>query len=409
MPSFPLVCTACSCLCDDLVADTDGERITSIENACVRGAAFIYASQKPERRATCTVRGQPVFAQAAIAEAARLLKRSRHPLIFGLDNSTSEAQVAGIGLAERLGVTVDDTSSFCHGTTVEAILRGKLATCTLEEAQKADTIIYWGANPYHSHPRHLSKFSYYVRDRFREAGWVPDVTLAAVEVRDTETTSLCRPLFRLKPGEDGRFIREALAFARNGEGGSAVRSLVELVRRSRFCVIFVGLGLVYSVDNELSSFFELVSEFGNSARCAVVPMVGHYNSGGFNRAMFDRTGFVNRVSFGDGVKSGPESSFLEQVRNRKPDLLFVIGSDPFSSQPASLMRNLEGVPIICLDPFITETSRRAAVVLGGVVSGIECGGSARRVDGTMVALKPVKAGTALNDEDFLIQILEGVG
>lgn len=174
-------------------------------------------------------------------------------------------------------------------------------------------------------------------------------------------------------------------------------------------MIFVGLGLVYSLDNDLSSFFELVSEFGRNRRCALIPMVGHYNTIGFNQALFDKTGFVNRVSFGQGFKSGTEFAFLEKVRNSQTDLLFVIGSDPFSSQPASLMKNLEGIPIICLDPFVTETSRRASVVLGGAVSGLECGGSARRMDGAVVVLKPVTEGTALSDESFLTHILQGIG
>ncbi|MHA2273369.1 MAG: hypothetical protein ACXACI_16040, partial [Candidatus Hodarchaeales archaeon] len=35
---------------------------------------------------------------------------------------------------------------------------------------RSDLIIYWGANPIHAHPRHLSRYSLFPRGYFRERG-----------------------------------------------------------------------------------------------------------------------------------------------------------------------------------------------------------------------------------------------
>jgi len=96
------------------------------------------------------------------------------------------------------------------------------------------------------------------------------------------------------------------------------------------------------------------------------------------------------------------------VRGKSPDVVIVIGSDPFSSLPHSLMRNLEKIPLICLDPFITPTVEQAEVAFGVAISGLEVAGGARRMDGTIVSLKRAFPPKAPSDEMVLGQLLEGL-
>jgi formylmethanofuran dehydrogenase subunit B len=86
----------------------------------------------------------------------------------------------------------------------------------------------------------------------------------------------------------------------------------------------------------------------------------------------------------------------------------VIGADPFSSLPRSVAEGLKCVPVITMDPFHTATTRGSRVVIGMGVSGIEVGGTAVRMDGTEVALMPVRKSSRPSDEEVLKHLLRKV-
>lgn len=409
MSAHEIVCTACACLCDDIKGEFDGDCFSRIENACAKGATFVHRSTDPQCRACCTVGGEKSTFDEALQEAIQLIRRARKPLIFGLDNSTSEAQSVGIKLAQTLGAVIDDTSSFCQGALIQTILNGNLPTCSFSEVNhSADLLIYWGSNPHHSHPRHLSEFCYYPHETYRVTDQMPNVVLSCIEVRDTETSRMCHPVFKVKPGGDGNFMRTVLNTAR-GEGDTPEsKAFFDMIGKSNFCVIFVGLGLTYSLDGQFQMFEELVQMLQKSTRVAVIPMVGHFNMRGFNHLMQEKTGYANRVSFADGVSSGDRFSFIEQVSSRSADCILIAGSDPFLNLPQSLMKNLYDVPLICLDPFVTETTHKADVVLATALSGLEVGGNAIRMDGQKMSLVQAISTDMPSDEVILQMILDKV-
>jgi len=407
LSSQSLVCTACGSLCDDIQVAIEGDHITTLENACAKGAALLYSSDNPERRANSLIAGTKVSSEQAIEEAAHLLSKAENRLIFGLDNSTLEAQAAAIELARKLGGIIDDSSSFSYAPLTQSILTGDLPTCSLSEVKdNADLLIYWGSNPPHTHPRHLSRFTYYAYTEYNPAGWFPKVTLSCVEVRDTELSLMCKPVFKLKPGGDKDFITAILMEGKNGTEES--KRFVELTKNSQFCVIFCGSGLSYSLDNDFNLFNEMVHKLSQWTRIAVIPMVAEFNQRGFNQWLYKQTGYVNQVSFAGGISQGSEFSFLEQVRNRLPDCVLIIGSDPFSNLPQSLMRNLQGTSIICLDHFFTPTTNTAEVVIPIALPGLECGGSAIRMDGDEIALVGLKKGEYPTAEEILKQLAEKI-
>jgi len=402
-----LVCTGCGCLCDDIQVEIEGDHFTKVENACAKGAALLYSSDNPGRRATCLIGGQRASLRQAIEETAHLLLKARRRLIFGLDNSTLEAQAAAIELARKLGGVIDDASSLSYGTLFQRILGSDLPTCSLSQVKdNADLLMYWGSNPPHTHPRHLSKFSYYSYTDYSEAGWFPKVTLSCVEVRDTELSFLCKPAFKLKPGGDKDFITAILMEGKDGTEES--RRFVELVRKSQFCVIFCGPGLSYSLDGDFDLFNEMVRKLTQRTRIAVIPMPMEFNLRGFNQSLYKQTGYVNQVSFAAGVSHGSDFSFLEQVRKRLADCVLIIGSDPFSNLPPSLMRNLQGISVICLDHFSTPTTNSAEVVIPTALPGLECSGSAIRMDGDEITLVKLKKAGYPTEEEILKQLAERI-
>ncbi|MDY7019537.1 MAG: hypothetical protein SU899_05655, partial [Chloroflexota bacterium] len=242
-------------------------------------------------------------------------------------------------------------------------------------------------------------------------GWLPKVKLSSVEVRETEVTSLSNPFFKLKPGEDKDFIKAILAAARRsgsnqGEEADEAKAFAELVKSSHFCVIFAGLGLTYALDGDFRLFAEMVQEFNLANRIAVIPMVGHYNMRGFNQSLYQQTGYVNKMSFAGAISHGDEYSVLEQVRNHLADCVLIVGSNPFSNLPYSIMKELQGVPVICLDPFATTTTKAAHIVIGTAISGLECDGRALRMDGEEIKMTQAKVSTYPSDEEVLGRLLD---
>ncbi len=382
-----------------------------MENACLKGSAFFRAVWERGEQ-PCRVEGREVPLQVAVAAAAGLLREANNPLIYGLDNSTIEAQQVALRLARRLGAVVDDTSSFCQGALTEGIIAGEVPTCTLSEAaQLADLMVYWGSNPYHAHPRHLSKYTYYPRSRYREAGWTPDVVLAGVDVRETETSITCHKMFWLSPGGDREFIGQVLAALAGKEVPRPAAGFASLVEEAHYTVFFVGLGLVYSLDNDLAPFLELLAEVQRRGKAAAVPMVGHFNTRGLNHTLFAEAGHVNRVRFanGSGPQHGPEFSILEQLRRGAVDCLVVVGADPLTSLPHSLVSGLDSVPVICLDPFPTATFERVRVAIAVAPSAVEVSGTARRMDGETVTLPQALPSHGPSDGEVLSMLLEALG
>ena len=406
-PNF--VCTACSCLCDDIEIEFDGTNLKHISKACARGVNLFNLSESGRRNPVAQVSGNEVLLDEAVETASQLLKKSRRPVVFGLDNSTTEAQEVGIRLAQKLEAVIDDCSSFCHGALIENIIKGVIPTCMLSQIRdNADLLLYWGSNPYHSHPRHMARFSYYSYTDYIEAGWIPKTTLSCIEVRDTELTALCKPAFRLKPGEDRDFIQLILDEVQGESSSEKARDFVRLVRESCFCVIFAGLGLTYSLDNDFSLFTTMIQQFNQSTQIAVIPMVGHFNMRGFNQSLYSKTGYVNKVAFTNGIIHGDQFSFFELLRTEQLDCVLIVGSDPFSSLPGSLIANLRHIPLICIDAIPTLTTKYADVVFGTAISGLESGGTAVRMDGEEVALIKGVSCSYPSDADVLSMLLEAL-
>ncbi|MDM7934621.1 MAG: formylmethanofuran dehydrogenase subunit B [Methanothrix sp.] len=404
-------CTGCSLLCEDIeVALKDGA-ISQVRNLCRKGYGHFQALLT--ERTAPMVDGHRVSLDEAIAEAARILKGAERPLLYGWSNSALEAQSAGIDLAERLGATIDDTSSICQGLLLERVLRGELPTCTLDDVRNyADTSIFWGSDPSNSHPRHLSRFAYYPRGEKRQKGYEEERVCIAVDVRRSATARLCGSYYyQIPPGGDAAFI-EALSAVLDGKipkFGDKKRmiELGSVLRKTEYGAIFPGLGLVYSLQERMDLLVGLVARLNEISEFKVLPMVGHYNMRGFNQLLLDRTGFINSVSFRD---DGPVHGAMNGVMGaaRSCDAALVIGTDPLSSLPYGTARALAGVPMVAIDPRRSLTTDSARVVIPTAMYGLEAGGTALRMDGQRIAFEPFVGSDLPSDEQVLMRIMEAI-
>ena len=296
---------------------------------------------------------------------------------------------------------------------MERIIAGTVPTCTLDDVRNfADTSIFWGSDPSNSHPRHLSRFSYYPRGEKRQRSYEEERTCIAVDVRKSATAQLCSNYyFRLAPGGDAEFL-EAIISVLDGKIPKVAdkKKMIELgtlLKKTEYGVIFPGLGMVYSMQDRMDLFERLMARLNEITTFRAIPMVGHYNMRGFNELLREKTGFINRVSFkGGAVAHGPENSVLSAAKSC--DAALVIGSDPLSSLPFGTARALSKKPMIAIDPRRSLTTDAAKVVIPSAISGMEAGGTAVRMDGVKISFEPIIESKRPTDEEILTRIMEAI-
>src|SRR3989304_924443 len=402
-----VTCTGCALLCDDIEVVIENNAITKINNACRRGNARIRGCKE---RLKPTIDQKPADIDISIRKATEILKNARSPMLFGWSNSTCEAHAIGIQLAKKVNATIDDTSSFCQGLLIERVLQMKFRTCSLEDIRnKADVLVYWGSDAQDSQPRHLSRFSYFPRGEDRQRGYEEDRMAIAIDVRESNTAKICKGHFYRIPLKGDRDLILALIDALSGKVPSydakRMLELASILKKAEFGVIFAGIGLTYSIKDDIDILASLADKLPDFH---IMPMVGHYNMRGFNEALFRETGFVNRVKFGDKAVHDNRYSIVEALKQKSIDALIVVGSAPVSSLPRSVLSHLAKIPVICIDPCNTLTSRFAAVTIPSAATGVESGGSAVRMDGKIIELSKVIENKYLSDAEILTGIMEGI-
>ena len=104
-------CTFCGCVCDDIRLHTDGHQIHQAERACVLGKAWFLNHTAEAKYPAALIDGKPATVDEAVALAAELLHEADMPLVYGMSNTTCEAQQQCVAMADQLGGLVDSHTS----------------------------------------------------------------------------------------------------------------------------------------------------------------------------------------------------------------------------------------------------------------------------------------------------------
>ena len=196
-------CTFCGCVCDDMVLSVDDEhhKITKSENACVLGKAW-FKEHGIEDRPPALIDGRPATTAEGVEEAAQILAKARFPIIYGLSDTTCEAQRVAVGIGDMIGGTVDTTTSVCHGPTGIAFQGVGETTASLGEVKnRADLVIFWGGNPAEAHPRLFARYAVTAKGMYTPNG-KKDRTVVLVDVRRTPSTPVADIFIQVKPKTD---------------------------------------------------------------------------------------------------------------------------------------------------------------------------------------------------------------
>lgn len=395
-------CTFCGCVCDDMELTVEDNHITKAKNACVLGKAW-FLNHHIEERPVATIDGQPASLDAAIDRAAHILAHARYPIVYGLSDTTCEAQRVAVAIADRVGACVDTTTSVCHGPSGMAFQGVGEVTCTLGEVKnRADLVIFWGSNPAESHPRHWSRYSTMPKGLFVPNGR-KDRTVVLVDVRRSKSAPAADIFLQIKPRKDFEALWALRALVKGVEldadveqdTGIPLEKLQDLVKRMKGCkfgIIFFGMGLSMTRGKHLNveAALALARDLNQYTRFYAKPMRGHGNVTGADNVVSWSTGYPFGVSLGRGYPRFNPGEFTtaDTLARGEADAAMIIASDPMGnfSQPAR--EHLSKIPYIALDPKETATTRHAAVAFTTATYGINTGGTVYRMDDVPIPLRP---------------------
>ncbi len=104
-------CTFCGCVCDDIELHADAVRIVETKRACILGEAWFKNHTAERLYPDALIDGREATVDEAVEAAAEFLHKANMPLIYGLSNTTCEAQREAVWLAELVGCVIDSHTS----------------------------------------------------------------------------------------------------------------------------------------------------------------------------------------------------------------------------------------------------------------------------------------------------------
>lgn len=413
------VCTFCGCVCDDINLSVKGTEIVKAQRACVLGTAW-FLNHSIEDRPACLIEGQPATVEEGVQRAAEILQQANYPLIYGLSDTTSESQSVAAAIADWVGASLDTTSSVCHGPSGMALQGVGEVTCSLGEVRnRGDMIIFWGANPAESHPRHFTRYSLMPKGMFLPKGR-KDRTCVVVDVRKTKSAKASDIFLQIKPRRDFECLWVLRALAQGieldaedvqqqtGQPLEVWQDLIDRMKAAKFCVIFFGMGLTMTRGKHANTeaLLALTRDLNKYTRCVCKPNRGHGNVTGADSVVSWRTGYPFGVNLGRGYpRFNPGEYTASDVLARKEaDAALILASDPMANFHDQARKHLASIPYIALDPKETPTTRQATVAFTVAAYGINVPGTVYRMDDVPIPLRPAFESPHPSDHDILSRI-----
>jgi formylmethanofuran dehydrogenase subunit B len=414
-------CTFCGCLCDDmdLTVDVDEKRIIKAKRACVLGRAWFAEHVIDEDRPVAMIDGKEVSFDEAVEETAQVLTKAKFPIIYGLSDTTSEAQRVAVSIADYMHGTIDTTTSVCHGPTGMAFQGVGESTMTLGEVKnRADLVIFWGGNPAVSHPRLFTRYAVTTKGMFIPNG-KKDRTVVLVDVRKTASSPVANINIQVKPGKDFEMLWALRALIKDkkidpsieevtGVSLEVLQDLADRMKNCKYGVVFFGMGLTMARGRHFNSgaLFSLATDLNEFTHFVVKPARGHGNVTGGDNVVSWSTGYPFGVNFNLGYPRFNPGEFttVDTLSNRDADAAMFISCDPASNFPKAAIEHMKRIPVISLDPKQTVTSSLAHVAFTTSVYGINTGGTVYRMDDVPIPLRPAFDSPFPGDEEILTAI-----
>jgi formylmethanofuran dehydrogenase subunit B len=326
-----------------------------------------------------------------VAAAVALLRSARQPLVYGLADSTVEAQRAAVSLAARVGAIVDTPASSSAAGALSAFQHRGAQSASQGELARADLCVAWACAP--ERPVHVA-----VDVGTAHGPRAADTRLVLRADQELGALLVLRAFVRgrrVEPERAGDLPVDAL------------RSLARRLTSARYPVVFAegdrpGERRDAELDDALAV---LVRECHKATRARLVRLRVGANPVGAENVLAWRTGAPSSVRFAPGgpVYGPDEFSAEALLRRGDVDLVVLVGDrgDALSETARAALRRL---PRIEIGPRPGPEARVAFVTAPFDATP----GYAFRDDGVVRRLAPVAAKDPITECQVLARLVAAV-
>jgi formylmethanofuran dehydrogenase subunit B len=384
-------CAGCGCACDDIDVTAAGPVRT-----CLLGDEW-FAARTGDRPPVATVEGRAASLDEGVDAAAAILRQARAPLVYGLGQTSCEAQRRAVGLAEAIGAVVDPTGGGTAGAAYQAI--GSSTATFGEIRDRAELVVVWRADPVVTNPRLLERL------RLERAARGPRA-LVVVDAQRTATAEEADAFIELDAADDFEALWALRALVTNAPLDHDRAGALPLDDLARRLLGARHLAVLHGDEVDALALFSLVRDLGRDRHAVTLGLRGEANARGAEDVLAWQTGFPAAVSFARGYPhANPgELSAAALLERGEVDAGLVVASDPLEHLPPAAAERLRALPVVVVDARATTTSQAARVAFAAAADGIEVAGTVHRMDGVPVPLRAPLARERPSIEDVLAAI-----
>ncbi|MEM9351667.1 MAG: hypothetical protein AAGA92_01515 [Planctomycetota bacterium] len=384
-------CTACGCLCDDIVVTVEDGAVSGSENLCQLGEQWLRTGLlTPDHQ----IDGRAASRDEAFAEAASILSRAKAPLVYGLGGLDVDGVRAATELAEQLGAVIAPECSVLEKAATAALQTVGASTATLGEIRhRADTVVLWRADPFSEQPRFWERFI--EPSGMAIPGGRPERDIWCVDDGKSNTATLSDHHRTLAPAEDLRAVWQLRAEVEgidakqqsNGAHDEFFRLLAGRLKQSRYSAFVLGRGIAGASHPRavVDGLSRLVRSLNADTRSVLVTLPA---AGGLPALQW-ASGAAGPVDYSSGTPKAliEVSGGRELLLSRAVDVALLVGDGGLESLTAQERDALAETPTIVVGGASSWTGFEPRVRLGTLTPGITAEGQAFRADGLALPLR----------------------
>jgi len=389
-------CAGCGCACDDIEATVAESRLAGLTRTCPLGDAW-FADRTADRPPVARVDGHAVSVDEATDAAAAILRQARAPLVYGLGQTSCEAQRRAVALAEAVGAIVDPARGGAADLAYQAI---GASTATFGEIRdRAELVLAWRADPAVTNPRLLGRLR------------VESQALVAIDATRTATAAAADAFIELDAASDFEALWALRALVTRAPLDRERACGLPLDRLDDVAERLLGarhVALIHGAVDELSALalFALVRDLSRERHAVTLGLRVDGNARGAEDVLAWQTGFPSAVSFARGYpRSNPgELSAAALLERGEVDAALVVASDPLEHLPGDAADRMRELPMVVVDARGTATAAAARVAFATAADGVELPGTVHRMDGVPIPLRAPLPAERPGAEDVLAAI-----
>lgn len=412
----PAVCLGCACLCDDLVARVEGSDVVEVDGACPAGRTWFLSSPDRPEWPAARLDGQVVEIHEALDEAARRLAAARAPLFLGLAHLTNQGQAAALGLADRVGATVDPSHLATEIFRILAARRlGWFMASWGELRARADLLLFWGIDPHTTHPRFWERFVE-PAGRFIPSGRKRRMILAV----DSQPNSLFPEADQtlLVPRDRQAEALSVLTWMASGRpfGPNRVRASCDLdltalqaisnvLRSARYGALVSGTSLLSppAPQATVEAMIRFIQEQNQTSRFVVSWLGDPMNPAGAESILTRQAGAPCSIDFASGFPRflPLDATASHRISALETDLLVeFVGSSPLDRKAGPPL------PTLRFGPGVAQgKSPPGSIEISTSAPGFDTPGTVLRSDEIPLPLRPIRPAFRPSVEELLSALL----